>query len=1309
MKLKLLLFFLLTLGYGAMVNAQTQKKPYNNFIITEALMSDPDINYVEFTNMGSETIDLSEFEFGALFAWDINFVPENGMYMRLPKKTLAPGKSFLICAGYDYNPRMWAKDSLSLHYRERVQKPEMEKLADLVLHQAEYHGDKTDSVSPNSGIMQLLNGQGVWYLRHHFINDAGAIDSMIIDQVNGIYTQTNGESDRKATDVAGVVNASENSVLIRRNSVKTGINEFSSHDANLAAAKHEFDNNRGLDLGDSEWIPIYQLGFPDWGQRPWRAVFWTAGNQVNATLDANTLVPKSSSKVKVDLAQGIITIPWGIRYNDSIMYQFVRKPGLAWGYDIPRTKEDSAYISARTGDVLTVYACGDVVTTKKFTINVTPPTADDNIVIPKNGYNYLHKQYGNATTSPTPYSGYRVSNGVKGMDSIKFIAYATRIDTLYKYLEKAPDASWKIVFKDGIAKPDLKNGDVLRVTSKSGKSKDYFLKLEKPVVSENAYLASITWPDIPASFKGDIARLYGWKGDTIPGFTPYQYNYVVKIPLQYSGIPALVCSQQQLASKIVFSRAKTLNGTPADRTVTITVTAEDNITKQVYTVRFDQEKDPANIQPWFGEPFFSRYVFQDQWANNELEIANPGTEPLDLSGYIICAGYGTPNEVLLQNINADSWLNAYTRYVPGKKWQDQQTWLAQPAILESDLATNPIVAPGDVFLLADINGTWVNDATHGNGDVMFRKEIDFDFEKNSLGRNCKMNALSTFWGAGAIYLYKITSDSVKNGIKAATDLGDFKLIDCWAPTPGDGNIKLGGVDTQQTQSSVRKPEIYKPNPKLGGSNGTTPENCEWTWTTMGSWSNLGFGWPDNILKICEGLGFHTMNDVTIYRSTVTSNLYIVSLGYSKKETIRGLTTGTTVSGFYNNIIKANALQTLKVKSAKTGLIIPDANAISKGDSLIVLSADSTNTSKYILDVTANGLSNNATLTSTNYTITVNGATGTVGGFPQGTLLKTVVSGVTVPAGATLTLTDANDAYMSLTKLNYDTAYVNVLATDAVYFKVVAENGVNEVSYQLQPTSNPSDAYVTSDVYSVDQVGSLIQFIPNGTTVFTLIGNLTPASGATMTVYDKAGFVRNDGTIYRDDKLTVTSSDGKATKTYYFSMLNFHLNTYFAYVISDNYQINQVTFNIAGPRTNTSLAEFEANLYPSFGASLQVLDKNGMVITGNLTKGSTLLVTAADGQTTATYNIDVQFPDVAIVPIDESIKMYPNPTMDKVIINGLSKGNRVQVLNSVGVTLRHVIVTNSTEHVSLSEQPAGIYIFIVSSGNQRLNIQKIIKK
>ena len=1300
MKLKLLLLFLCVVGYGAVIKAQT-KKPYNNLLITEVRLNGTPQNYVEFTNMGNETIDLSNFEFGTIGPWTNPFIPGVDSHLRLPKKDLAPGKSFVIAVGSDFEPENWLIDPL--HNAERVTKPEMYKIADIILHRRENKSNANDSITPKWQTMDTWNGRDCYYLRHHYLTAEGVKDSMIIDQVGGIFDEDNGTSQDKAHDVAGVTNATNNSILIRRSSITAGVQEFSTTEANAEAAKLQFSEAKGLDLNDSEWIPVPTLG----PNEEWRAVFWTTGNHGNNVLNANTLVSKTG-KVKVDLTAGTITVPWGVRRLDSLMYQFERRPGLAWDYDYAPTVEDSAYRTVRTGDKLTLYVCGDVATVKEFNLIAEAPTASDNIVIMKNGYDYTRKMFSQWVNS---YSGYRITDGVPGIDTITHIDYATRVDTLLKYLEKAPKASWEIVFHDGVKRPDLKKGDKLRVTSENGKVKEYYLKVDKFVPSANSYLASITWPDIPSYFKGDVAGSYGWKSDTIPGFAPSKSDYVVMIPLEYKGIPGLVYHKQQTDSKVEVTRVKSMEGDAADRTLTFTVTAEDDSTQTVYTVRFEREKDYSNVQAYTGEPFFSQYIFWEQWSNSYLEIANPGTEPLDLSHYMIASGWGGPEGVFFYGSGngVNDWRDAYARYVPGKKWVDEASWAVQSSMMEPDMATNAIVYPGDVFVIAHIQSVGQNSKGNGDGDSEVRDQIDIDFKRNPWGRKVHDNTAVHCWSNATIYMWKILNDSVYNGLKPANDPLDFELIETWGSGSAQTEVKLGGRTQGMIQSNFRKPEIYKPNPEVGGSNGATPEESEWYYTDQNYYIKLNYGWPAQILRVCDGIGSHNMYEVTIQKSTVTSKIYKVTPGYTDTETIRGLKTGTTVSGFYDNIIKANALQTLTVKSAATGAELGAADAISNGDFLVVLSGDSTNTTQYTLDVSTNGLPTNAVLTSTQYTIGVTGATGTISGFAKSTPLKTVFEGVVIPAGATLTITDANDAYMSLVKLNYDTMYVDVVATDKVYFEVVAEDGITKIVYNLKPTSLSTDAYVTSDVYSVDQFGSLIQFVPGGTTGTSLLSNLATAPGATMKIYDKAGFERTAGDVYRDDKLVVTSADGTVSKAYYFSMLNFFANEYFAFVISDDYAINQVRYIINGASLSTGVGEFISKMYPSFGANIKVMSEAGVERTsGNLTKGDVLLVTAADGITSNTYKIE-NVTGINNAVSTSNIKMYPNPTNGRVVVQGLTKGNRLRVLNSAGITLRDVVVENVTENVSLDAQPAGIYIFVISAGTQHINIQKIVKK
>lgn len=1313
-------------------------------IITEARNDEPD-EYLEITNKGDKTIDLAEIELGRICPWwTLRWIPEvtvrGGMgMMMLPHYILAPGESFVAALAFDYNPKMWKTDPV--RYAEVVTQPQMYNIANMMVHVPEATSPTPmDSVTPGWQAMYLSHASEGWYLRHHYVNTAGEKDSMLIDQFNMVMDPATGYPMREATPIAGVADGGYTHHILRRNSVTTGISEFSSHEANYDAADLQFEKNKGIGLDDSEWMPVPHLSGAVFGDVD-RDVLWTVGNSVDIYLDENTLVKKPVSKVVVDLDNATITVPWGIRYNDSIMHEFVRKPGLAWHYTYAGTSEDSAYCSIRTGDTLTLYMCGNQLTTKKLALISLDPTKDDNKVISKSTINYGVDWTGDAIpgspryTISYPRSPYftHIFDGVNGMDTISRIVYATRVDTLFKYLEKPPKATWKIVYKNALPKPDLNTGDILRVTSESGKVKNYYLKCAKYLQSINSDLSSITWPDMPDWYKGDLSKAYGWKGDTIPGFASKSLKYQIKIPMEYDGIPALTYTKADLNSRVVVTRATTLKGTVADRTVTFTVYAENSTMISVYTVEFVKERDYTNVQPWIGEPFISRYFFADTWTYNLMEIANPGTEPLDLSNYMIVANLRREGSLadifksaqgLAANDKDAAFVKRYNKYIPGRKWAQKPDFIIAPFVAQQDLAHNPIVQPGEVFTIssvARVNWIYTLDA---NGRLPYNQFIDMDFVEtgwvDELGVPEIVDGDASITGMWYrdVYLLKILNDSVKNGTKWALDINDFKVIDVTlsAPEP-DNNVTFVGITSDhvidpaasfnmdQVQNNFRKPWVWKGNPVKGASMGASWETNEWEFKNSAYMARLGD--PSPWIHIWQGIGSHVMDEVTFNQSTVTSKWYKVSPGYGQSETIKGVKTGTTVSDFLANLVKKNPLQTLTVKSGVA--VLPPASAVITGSVLTVLSADSTNTSKYVLDVTVAGLSANALLTSTVYTINVKGATGTVAGFAPGTLLKDVVAGVIVPAGATLTVTDASDAYMSLSKLTYDTTYVDVQASTNVYFKVVAENFANEIVYQLTPNVKASDAFVTSDVYSVDQDAALIQFLPSGTTVASLSVNVYPAPGATFVVLDKAGFVREVGGIYQDDKLLVTAADGVTKKAYFFSMLNYKVNTYLAYVTSDAYKVDQVNFSIKLPTTSAGIAEFYSKLLPSYGASLMVIDANGNP-SGNafVQVGDRLQVVAADNNTTTTYLIGTTV-GVSTLDKNEVIKMYPNPTIDRVVIQGLASGNRVRVFNAVGVTLRDVKVTNSTEYVSLAAQPAGIYVFVISDGEKFINIQKIIKK
>jgi hypothetical protein len=1296
MKQKLLLLLMLISG---MLYAQ---EPYRNLIISEIRGNDTRFNYVEITNMGTKTINLAEFELGNNDPWTNPWTAGADRRYRLPNKMLAPGQSYLIASVDDVPLRVWPMDP-ERFLGSRSVTPEMRQRADLEIHfgTSEWGSwPQYDSIS-SYGHLTLDNwsGRSAMFLRHYFKETELERDSAIVDTFNANFTAASSPyKTTGASNVAGVTNATENRVLVRKYTVTEGTGD----------AIDSWTRVAGVDIADSEWLP---LRFPhnDWaiGQK---REFWTLGNHGNYVLNNQSLKAKTATTV-VNFDNKTITVPWGVKNMSFFTDNFEYSPGVAWFYSLSADKADSAFVSARTNDTITFYAVGNTLEEIKFVVNVLPSTNADNIVIPKVPMNYGSARFLGTYRDMGAYCS--VTNGL-AMDTIMAtnfilgIGFSTRVDSLLKYLEKPTQASWQIVYVDGVTRPDVKTGDKLKVTAGNGSTKEYYIKTNRYVPNKIARLSSITWPDVPEFLKG----IYGWVGDTIPQFSPTSYDYTINVPAETVGIPALVAKPEALNTSVEVIRASNLAGSFADRTVTFNTTAQDGVTKHSYKVTINKEKSPEDIQPNAAEPFISELVWRDQWASTMIEVVNPGNQILDMSNYMfVTTGNNNPAGAIGIQSLPENWNNRYQKYIPGYRWVDQASWETQPAMVVQDLNVSPIVYPGEVFSighLASFGNLGENTSSWRSWWGGYKLDIDFG-PRNPWGESIP-NALAG-WFDTNYYLFRIDNDSIKLGLKPATDPNDFTLIDVFGS--GDGvRQKIGGVNLDQIMSFARKPHIYKGNPEFKGSWGTNPDDSEWLRTDRPYWVARGYGWPNDILMITSGIGSHFMNEVTSYKSTVASVQYKVSEGYSMTETIRGVVANTSVDEFLSRILKADPGQKLTLKKATTSAVMAGADKLTNGDMLEVVSADEQNTSMYILNVTERGLSGNAILTSTEYFISVDVTTGGIYNVPYGLTLREVVNNVTLPEGASLTVIDAKNAWVPFKKMNFDTTMVDVMINDQIYFEVVAENGVSKITYQIVPMSSSSDAFVLSQAYDVKQDMGLISYIPRGTTVETLLKNVFPAAGATMKVVDKTGLQRTFGGIYQDDMLIVTSQDGKVTKVYYLDMLRTQFikaSNYLAYVTSDDYAVDQLNKMIAKPLAMSPVAQFLAKLTPSFGATMAVYNKDGQPnTTGVINKGDVLRVTSADGKIVAIYALTLDLTNADQIGNSE-VSVYPNPTSGKINVNGVETGSRIRVINMMGATVKEVVANSSIETLSIDNQPAGIYFVVIGINDSVTGTYKLIKK
>ena len=1286
MKQKLLLLVLLLCG-GFLYAQDT----IDYLIITEYRGDNTNSTYLELTNVGDQDVQLSDFNighWGGTSTLDMVTAQTPQDDYPIPVDTLLkPGESFVFAAFKEFEMRKFAEGFVE-DFSERNTILDMANYADFLVHLPEEGGDSTDVVTENfydPFSQQWGPGMNGFYIEYHFTDANGLPDSAVVDQVLGMFTDDDGtQLDRtqgEGYDVAGVTLATGNSHLIRNAKVTKG---------NL-----DFNGARGIDLTDSEWIPIpINSGF-------WRDVPWTVGNHGNFVLDASTL---ESDVVSVDFANKTLTVPWGVRRGDHLMHQFNRKPGVGWTYLVPEGVADTLTTAVQTGDQLVIYVCGETLTTATFDIVAADPSASATTVVPKVNKNVdepVESILSGILNWPriTEHGGSR--DTITGFtDGIPF---ATRVDSLLNLLHKPSNASWEVVYA-GLAKPDLTEGDMIKVTASDGTEKEYYIAERTYIPSHEARLSSITWPDIPEFFRG----LFGWMGDTIPNFGAGVNNYSVTMPPTTKAIPAMVAKPLDINASVKTIRPVSLAGSEADRTMTFEVTAEDDTSNVDYNVIITVQKDPAKLQPYNADPIISEMVINMGWQSNDgLEIFNPGNQVLDLSNYMI-VGTGTASPV--EAISAENvWLDRYEKYIPGYKWQDTTAWNAKQYIAVPDLSVNKMLDPGDVFTMVEIsNGPWGNwsrdDAPpypfEVQADVQFKsfQNDDWTFE-NQWGEDVNTTLLDgPRWKP--VFVFKITGDSILTGEKPATDPADFELVDMIGMADGS-RFKLGGYQPGTPQTSFRKPWVYKGNTNIGESMGTTPEDTEWSYYELSYWAGLGYGWPYRMWNILSDFGKHYMITPTHYMSTVTSLVYKVSEGYSLEETIRGITTGSTVSDAMANITKADTGQVLMVTATANGDTLAVDGLLSNNDTLTVISSNGENMTKYILEVTDEGLNGDALLTSSTYTIDVStqpdGATlgeATISGFDYSADLKDVVDGVTLPAGASMSMIDDRGSYVTFTTLTFDTTYIDVKVNDKIFFEVIAENGVTGILYQLTPDIEDGALFVTSNIYEIDQDNMIIGLVPKTIGLKSFLSYLIPSPGATIKVQDKAGFDRTSGFVADDDRIIVTSADGETSIVYYLSKLETNQQLFLAYIRSDIYAISQIDFLIDGVPENATVEDFMANVVLAPEATMAIIDDSGNErTTGMLANTDRVVVTSGDGSLEVSYSFGTFVVGVKQINVVD-IQLYPNPSDGRLNIRGLEAGQAVHVYNAYGARVVDQEATGDIEVVSISNHPSGVYMIVV---------------
>jgi hypothetical protein len=936
--------------------------------------------------------------------------------------------------------------------------------------------------------------------------------------VYNVYTEDGTTTPSSAGSVAGISEATNTYTAIRKPSgyqTADWINE-----------------SRGISTEDSQWWVILNGTGTE--------VFSTVGNYGDYSI---SITAKENTTAVVNSDDLTISVPWEALRGESVTDTYIDfGDGMAWTFVRDSLESaDSAFTRVQDGDLLNVYAFGDDVETVTYTFKVLDAASDLAIARSKTRVN-------NGVYATSAYLNITEDDAV--MDSILNNQYQLRIDTLLKYIEIPTGASYEIVFIDeDETRVDLMDGDIFRVTSADkSKTKDYYIEVNDYGASTSTTLNAITWPDYDKSY------YYEWEffnGDTIPDFTSNNKNYSLTLPSYYTTVPALKAIASDLNSVVKIDRATSVTGSLEERTTTITVYAESSDTLySEYSVVFDLDVETqlTDVEPFFSVMLTGRYNFDCY-----VQIVNPnnGSEVLDLSKYLVVNAAIASDEfnaiTNYQSPTTPTDADVHYSYVPGCKFNydtngsdDPTEWTWKNGVeggITADPNTNADVTPGDVFVISSYDGSLSNESANFQGDSTY-KFVDINLYDNvDFPNEVKTSCVAQYLAkTRALFLYKILNDSITNGTKGIWDSADdYELVDRIQWNTAD--TAINGNTTISANGVVygRKSYVQKGNTEYGGGFHSLADSCDFYYYGRQAGHASG-GFKINGTQLGQFIGLHTMDAITSHLSTVTSSVYAVDLGYEGDLSIVGDVSSHTVEVFMSNLDKSDSLQSLTVMS---GDVAKDsASLVVDGDILVVISADSTNTTSYLIE--SRTLSSNTNLQPvTDLGIVVDNDNLTLSGFDYTKSIADVLAGVTtVDASSIINVIDENDELVSLLTHSLDTLLVDPIIVTLVYsgvqFEVIAEDGTI-AKYELIADENSSDAYLTSNYFTVDQSSMSVSGVDYGYSVSTFLSCVTPCGNATMLLKNKIGTVRTDGLVHYDDYVEVTSEDGSNVVKYYINI------------------------------------------------------------------------------------------------------------------------------------------------------------------------------
>jgi hypothetical protein len=779
----LLLFMLLLSFYGGGVYAQSAADsiPNDSLYISEISVGQHSNysrwGYFELYNSSSDTLDLSNFWVqGSVQGQSFQAISGENLYKVNLKGMLPPKQTFLFVGRMDdfrsdpygdpINPDGYANEYLLA-------------IADM---QGQHHLANLNV----AGSATIVGGHKLGLFSRTKNPKTGLRDSTLIDMFwfEGNYSSEN-------EDAAG---------FPRTHPIAGIVTDFPQYDyiwvrkANIEYGNINFNSGRGNDVRDSEWMPASKTGYNRW------AVAYTTVKK-HGVYGAFQIEAKNPS-VSIDMSGKKINLPFGVR-RDSVIREFNLGPNVSYEF---MYGTDSTQHFVMNDDTLIFYHYSDTFATYKFGLQVAPKPA---------GFAEVSPVYFKVSNPPVDWplefvNNYTVSQNY-AVDTIGNVPFDTRKDTLLNYLQ-VHGSSYEFTFVDGINRVDLKDGDQLTVTAPDGTTKKtYLIKVEPYYPSINNDLVRVIFPGLDI-FENPVTFEYN---DTMHSFDRNVTTYVVSLPEGTKVSPGIQAIPLNANANLHIKRATNLEGTDAERTAQIVVTAEDGESVKIYSFLLNVEREKPALE---SEPFVSDYSNGGGFGSGaHAQIFNPNDADLDLGRYMFFALENNdtwesfklawandsnfvnnnrkvlrPGYMIMPGTDGKPYFatdNVYqkTTSLPahGEYWicsENGYPFVSSPNLYESDGVTiNPVGL--DLRERADFmyTGSWLgNNADKKYWETYKNMTYPYAPFNNSTSRQTPFSQMRWRGHLGEVLgIMKITNDSIVDNIKAMNlDFdNDYEIVD----------------------------------------------------------------------------------------------------------------------------------------------------------------------------------------------------------------------------------------------------------------------------------------------------------------------------------------------------------------------------------------------------------------------------------------------------------------------------------------------------------------------------------------------------